>query len=232
MFDSTKSERIEFDASNLIIKACYNQCHEENWHFIAYLSRKLSSAKQNYDVHDKKLLIIITALKNWKVYAEETSKLTIFTNYKNLLHFITIKQLNKRQVKWLKLLRQYKFRIQYTLEKNNDRTNALNRRSDHMKSKRIFDHNILKINKNESLSTNTNEINATLRILRDDEKQYSVIKKKTTDIKRQNQRHNKKASRWISVQTFWCEQDVSTFTTQLRVLQHETTRRNIHQEMF
>ena len=54
MFDLTKSKRREFDASDLTIKACYNQCHEKNWHFITYFSRKLSSIKQNYDVHDKK----------------------------------------------------------------------------------------------------------------------------------------------------------------------------------
>ena len=91
MFDSTKSKRIEFDASDLIIKTCYNQCHEENWHFIIYLLKKLSSAEQNYDVHDKKLLVIIAVLENWRVYAKEISKLTILTNHKNLLHFIIIK---------------------------------------------------------------------------------------------------------------------------------------------
>ena len=30
MFDSTKSERLEFDALDLTIKACYSQCHERN----------------------------------------------------------------------------------------------------------------------------------------------------------------------------------------------------------
>ena len=80
-------------------------------------------------------------------------------------------------------MKQYKFKIQYTLEKNNDKANALNRQSDHMKSKRIFDHSILKINKNKSLSINTNEINATLRILKDDEKQYFVVKEKLQILK-------------------------------------------------
>ena len=47
-----------------------------------------------------------------------------------------------------------------------------------MKNKRISDHSILKMNKNESLSININEINATFKILKNNEKQYSVIKEK------------------------------------------------------
>ena len=41
----------------------------------------MSTAKQNYDIHDKKLLIIISALQKWKIYAENCSELTIFTDH-------------------------------------------------------------------------------------------------------------------------------------------------------
>ena len=89
-----KENKIETDASNLTIKAYLNQKYNGRQHSIVYLSKKLSSAKQSYDVHDKKLLAIIVALKNWKIYAEELSKLKILTDHKNLLHFTTIKQFN------------------------------------------------------------------------------------------------------------------------------------------
>ena len=42
----------------------------------------------------------------------------------------------------------------------------------------MFNHNILKINKNESLLTNKHKLNATLRILRDDTKEFLVKKEK------------------------------------------------------
>jgi len=58
---------------------------------MTYLSRKLSSIEQNYDIHDKKLLAIVASLKSWRIYIEELSKLTILTNHKNLVHFIIIK---------------------------------------------------------------------------------------------------------------------------------------------
>ena len=63
MFDSTKDIRMKIDASDLAIKACILQMHDEKWHSVAYFSRKLTSAEQNYDIHDKKLLAIIAALK-------------------------------------------------------------------------------------------------------------------------------------------------------------------------
>ena len=63
MFNSKKAIRIETNASNLIIDACLNQENEGKQHFVTYFSRKLSSTKQNYDIHDKELLAIIISLK-------------------------------------------------------------------------------------------------------------------------------------------------------------------------
>jgi len=178
MYDSRLSSRIEIDASNLAIDACFSQEHEGMWHPMAYLSRKLLLAEQNYDVHDKELLAIVASLESWRVYTKESSKLTILTNHKNLVHFTTIKQLNRRQVRWSKRLGQYKFKIQYILGKDNGRADALSKRSDHIKTKKSFNHNILKVNNDESLLANKYELNATLRILRDDTKEFPIKKEK------------------------------------------------------
>ena len=126
---------IETDASDLTIKVCLCQQHDGKWKPVAYYSRKMSAAEQNYDIHDKKLLTIISALQQWKIYAESCSELTIFTDHKNFLTFTTTKKLNKRQVRWSKLLGQYKFKIIYTPGKNNGKTDAFNRKSNHMEYK-------------------------------------------------------------------------------------------------
>jgi len=145
---------------------------------VTYYFRKLLLAKQNYDIHDKKLLAIIAALKTWRVYIEEALELTILTNHKNLLHFITTKELNRRQVQWFEKLEQYKFKILYILEKENDKADALSRRSNHIKTKKSFNQSILKINNDESLSINKHELNAILRILRDESEEFLIKKKK------------------------------------------------------
>jgi len=145
---------------------------------MTYYFRKLLLAKQNYDIHDKKLLAIVAALKAWRIYIEEALELTILTDHKNLLHFITTKKLNKRQVRWFKKLRQYKFKILYILEKENDKVDALSRRNDHMKTKKSFNQSILKINNDESLSINKHELNAILRILKDESEEFLIKKRK------------------------------------------------------
>ena len=148
------------------------------WHLVTYYFRKLLLAEQNYDIHNKKLLAIIAVLEAWKVYTEKASKLIILTDHKNLLHFTTLKELNRRQVRWSKKLEQYKFKILYILEKENGKADALSRRSNYIKTKESFNHSILKVNDDESLLINKHKLNATLRILRDESEKFSIEKKK------------------------------------------------------
>ena len=143
-FRTGEPARIETDASDLAIGACICQQREDKWHPIAYHSRKMSTAEQNYDIHDKELLAVVCALQNWRVYVESCSELTIYTDHKNLLNFTTTKQLNRRQVRWAELLGQYKFKILYTPGKDNGRADALSRRTDLMETKDVTERPILK----------------------------------------------------------------------------------------
>ena len=54
----------------------------------------------------------------------------------------------------------------------------MSRRIDHMNSKEVFNHNILKVNDDETLFANRHEINMTLKIMRDDQKQFSIVHEK------------------------------------------------------
>ena len=47
-----------------------------------------------------------------------------------------------------------------------------------MNSKKVFNHNIFKVNKDEILFANRNEVNATLKIMRDDQEQFSIVHEK------------------------------------------------------
>ena len=64
------------------------------------------------------------------------------------------------------------------MKKDNNKANALSKRSDYIKTKKSFNYNILKINKDESLLVNKHELNATLRIFRDDTKKFLIEKEK------------------------------------------------------
>jgi hypothetical protein len=60
----------------------------------------MASAECNYEIYDKELLAIIRCLKHWKPKLESTDILIkVFTDYKNLEYFITIKELSRRQIR-------------------------------------------------------------------------------------------------------------------------------------
>ena len=65
------------------------------WRSVAYYLKKMLLVEQNYNITNKKLLAIIAALEDWYIYIKRTIKTTIYINYKNLLLFTTIKELNK-----------------------------------------------------------------------------------------------------------------------------------------
>jgi transposase InsO family protein len=143
-FRSGEALRFETDASDLAIGMCAKQERDGKWHPIAYHSRKLTSAEENYDVHDKELLAVVVALEHWRVYAESCSDLTILSDHKNLVTFTTTKTLGRRQVRWSEMLGQHKFKIVHIKGKDNGRADALSRRSDIAGTKEIVKSTILK----------------------------------------------------------------------------------------
>jgi transposase InsO family protein len=182
-FRSEEPLRFETDASDLAIGLCAKQERDGKWHPIAYHSRKFSDAEENYDVHDKELLAVVVALEHWRIYAESCSKLTIFSDHKNLLSFTTTKLLNRRQVRWAELIGQYKFRIEYTPGKDNGRADALSRRTDIAGSKKITSSAILQVNTDGSLGPKRTINNLTMRIRADipEELQEQIIRQHHDD---------------------------------------------------
>lgn len=178
IFDVKLPIQIETDASDLAIGACLTQEHSGQRHPLAYYSRKMTPAEQNYDIHDKELLAIVVSLQHWRVYAEGAPGLIIYSDHKNLTTFTTTKELNRRQVRWSQLLGQYKFKIVYTPGKDNGRADGLSRRPDYMESKEKFEHSILRTNQDGSLSANAKDFGNVLRILQDDTEQFPVLQGK------------------------------------------------------
>ncbi|GJV17560.1 putative reverse transcriptase domain-containing protein [Tanacetum coccineum] len=79
---------------------------------IAYASRQLKVHEKNYTTHDLELGAVVFALKMWRHYLYGT-KCVVFTDHKSLQHILDQKELNMRQRRWLKLLRDYDCEIRY-----------------------------------------------------------------------------------------------------------------------
>ena len=74
----------------------------------------MSSAKCNYDIHDKELLTILLAFHKWKQYTRGSPKLKrVLTDHKNSVTFMTTKELRKQQARRMQELSQYNFKIEY-----------------------------------------------------------------------------------------------------------------------
>jgi len=95
ILNSTCKKVLKTNASDFTVGACLYQIEDEQQRFIAYQFKKLSELKKRYEVHDKKLLVIVKALQDWRPYLADTKKpIQIYTDHKNLRNFATTKQLN------------------------------------------------------------------------------------------------------------------------------------------
>jgi hypothetical protein len=66
-FHPEKPTVVETDASDFAHGAVLSQIQEtKRLHPVAYHSRKFKPAEINYDVHDKEMLAIVTAFKEWE----------------------------------------------------------------------------------------------------------------------------------------------------------------------
>ena len=133
-YNSKKKMRIKIDFFNFVFVNIFNQQNDdENWRSITFMSRKIISIKQNYEIHDQKLLIIVQIFKIWKYYLKNNFEtIEIWSNYNNFRKFIKQKKLNFKQVRWTLTLIIYNFEIFYQLNKINS-TNESSKRFDYEK---------------------------------------------------------------------------------------------------
>ena len=134
--DADKKQTMKTDTSQWAIAACLSQSSDgKRGKPVAFHSRKLTPAEQNYDIHDKELLAIVDAFKHWRHYLQGARhEVSVITDHKNLTSFTTTKVLNKRQVRWAEELSSYNFKISYRKGTENQAADALSRRTDYMES--------------------------------------------------------------------------------------------------
>ena len=69
---------------------------DDKWHPVSFYSKSLNDVERNYEIHDKEMLAIIQALEEWHHFLEGLQhKFEIWTDYKNLEYFMTVKKLNQ-----------------------------------------------------------------------------------------------------------------------------------------
>ena len=133
-YNSLKRNRMKIDVFNFAIANILNQQNENNnYYLMTFWSRKMIFAKQNYKIYDQKLLIIVTAFKQWRYYLENNFySIKILSDHNNLKKLMTKKELNLKQARWAQIFALYNFEIFHRLN-NKNFANDLSRRFDYKK---------------------------------------------------------------------------------------------------
>src|SRR5882672_8443009 len=71
--DQDMQFQLEMDTSGYATGAVLSQlCEDDKWHLVGFMCKSLSSAKRNYEIHNKELLSIIQGLEEWRHILEGT----------------------------------------------------------------------------------------------------------------------------------------------------------------
>ena len=93
----------------------------------------------NYEIYDKKFLIIIKTFEKWKFKLKNFKFfIQIIIDHKNLKYFMFFKFFNRKQVRWFKYFFRFNFKIIYRLNKLNNATNSLNCAKTRFKKKKNY----------------------------------------------------------------------------------------------
>ena len=123
---------IETDDSDFALGCILSEYLGKRLHLVAFHSRKLNDAERNYEIHDKELLAILEAFREWKHYllgADEP--VTVYTDHQNLQKFLTTKVWNPRQIRWAQWLANFRFKMVYRPGSGEGKPDALSRRPEY-----------------------------------------------------------------------------------------------------
>jgi ribosomal protein L31 len=121
--DESKTYRVVTDASDIGLGGVLLQ----EGHPIAYESRKLNSAEQNYTTTKREMPAVVHALRVWRCYLEGVY-FEVETDHKCNTFFQSQPNLSRRQARWSEFLQRFgKFKWDYRPGKQNV-ADALSRR--------------------------------------------------------------------------------------------------------
>src|SRR5258708_2140005 len=123
---------VETDVSDHAIAGILSVTTKDNEiRLVAFFSRLLQGAEKNYDTHDKELLAIFEAYKNWRHFLEGSAEvIDTVTNHKNLEYFTSSKKLSRCQARWAEFLGQFNMKVQFRPGRLGSKLDALTHRWD------------------------------------------------------------------------------------------------------
>lgn len=139
-FDPALEAIVETDASDFAISAILSQYHDKVLRPVAFMSRKLDKHERNYEIHDKELLAVVSAIKVWRHYLEGARHpFVILTDHQALQYFQTSKTLTRRQARWSEVVNHHRYVIRYRPGSMSGKPDSLSRRPDFAEGGKAWD---------------------------------------------------------------------------------------------
>jgi hypothetical protein len=114
---------VSVDASDTAVGAVL----EQDGHPVAYFSKRLSSAEENYNIRDKELAAQVFALRHWRCYLAAGLPFVVITDHHSLTSFSQQELSSGRLARWASMLQDYEYSVQYRRGQDNV-ADALSRR--------------------------------------------------------------------------------------------------------
>ncbi len=122
---------VETDASDFAIGAVLMQrdTSSKKMRVVAYASHKLQPSERNYPAHEREMLAVVSALKEWRHYLLGKPFL-LYTDNQAVAYFLKQPNLSPRQARWVFTLSEYAVQIVHKSGASNAAADALSRRPD------------------------------------------------------------------------------------------------------
>ena len=103
-YDLSLETWVETDASDFVAAGVLSQMQDGNTETGSIFLSKMITAECNYMIYDKELLAIIKSFETWRPELTQVEQeIKVWTDHRNLEYFMTIKDLNRRQIRWAEI---------------------------------------------------------------------------------------------------------------------------------
>ena len=105
------------------------KCKDRKQRPVVSLSKSLNEIERNYEIHDKKMLVVIRELENQRHLLESAKlKFKVWTDYKNLEYFMKVQKLNIKQACQALYLLRFDFILKHVLGTKIEKVYRLSKR--------------------------------------------------------------------------------------------------------
>ncbi len=129
-YDAYRQTRLETDSSDGVVAGILSQLQDDgHFHPVGFFSKTMGDAELNYPIHDKELLAIFRAFKQYKPELLGAQKTVhVYTDHRALEYFMSTKDLTARQARWAEFFADFHFMIMYRTGVTNTLADTLSRR--------------------------------------------------------------------------------------------------------